>query len=406
MKRWLIFLITILPLSLMPGSALGAPPTPQTPPAPPLPPAPPPIVEETTGEEFHALELPPLKAVLIVGPIDGDYGDWTTEEKQHMDLAAAELAANSVTVTKFYTPNNDWEQIKAAARGAHFLLYRGHGVYWSPLPHPTVGGFALKDRFVSPDDIRNDLELAPNAIVMLYACFSAGSSSIEGDVIDSAEAQRRVAQYSDPFFDVGAAGYYANWYGNAFQMFVRYLFQGKTLGQAYESYFDFDPATVERHTHPDHPMMAMWLDKDFWWGAGNPAYDNAFVGLPNKKLEDLFYVTRMRLTPPALIALVELGSSARTYTVRVTSTSPDSFTWTATPSASWIKVQPTSGSSGQAMTVTLSPGGKGLGTYQGSIHITATSTSPNPVLDGDQTIPVTLQVVEQVHATYLPVVTR
>jgi len=38
-----------------------------------------------------ALSLPPLKAVLIVGPIDGDYGSWTTQEKGNMDLAAAEL---------------------------------------------------------------------------------------------------------------------------------------------------------------------------------------------------------------------------------------------------------------------------------------------------------------------------
>jgi len=127
-----------------------------------------------------------------------------------MDLAAAELAANGVTVHRFYTPNNDWGQIKAAAEGAHFLFYRGHGVYWDSMPSPTVGGFHLKELFVSSDDIRNDLHLAPNAIVMLYGCFTAGSSSEDSGSISSAEAQRRVAQYSDPFFDIGAAGYYAN----------------------------------------------------------------------------------------------------------------------------------------------------------------------------------------------------
>ena len=264
-----------------------APPTPHTPPNPPLPPLqPPPGAGVAIEPSAYALDLPPLEAVLLVGPIDGDDGSWTTQEKQNMDLAAAELEANAVTVYKFYTPNNDWEQIKAVAEEAHFLFYRGHGVYWSPLPHPTVGGFALKNRFVSSDDIRNDLHLAPDAIVMLYGCFTAGSSGIEDDIIDSAEAQRRVAQYSDPFFDIGAAGYYTNWYGNAFQMFVRYLFQGMTLGETYESYFDFNSATVERYIHPDHPDKAMWLDKDFW--GGKTQYNNAFVGLPDLTLADLF----------------------------------------------------------------------------------------------------------------------
>ena len=120
-----------------------------------------------------------------------------------MDLAAAELQANGVTVHKFYTPNNNWDAIKTAADGAHFLFYRGHGVYWSPMPTPAVGGFSLKNGFVSSNDIRNDLNLAPNAIIMLYSCFSAGSSSIDGGPISSAEARRRVAQYSDPFLDIG-----------------------------------------------------------------------------------------------------------------------------------------------------------------------------------------------------------
>ena len=37
-----------------------------------------------------------------------------------------------------------------------------------------------------------------------------------------------VAQYSDPFFDIGGAGYYANWFGNAFERFLTYLFEGQT----------------------------------------------------------------------------------------------------------------------------------------------------------------------------------
>jgi hypothetical protein len=388
------------------GTATQAtPPTPHTPPSPPLPSSQLPSGAEVAIEpSLCTLDLLPLKAVLLVGPIDGDYGSWTTQEKQNMGLAAAELAANGVTVYKFYTPNNDWEQIKAAAEGAHFLFYRGHGVYWSPMPHPTVGGFALKNRFVSSDDIRNDLHLAPNAIVMLYGCFTAGSSSIDDPPIDSAEAQRRVAQYSDPFFDIGAAGYYANWFGDAFRMFVRYLFQGMTQGEAYESYFDFNSATVEHHVHPDHPDKAMWLDKDSW--GGQTQYNNAFVGLPDQTLEDLFQVAAMELTPPAITYLAEPSFPARTFTVRVDCTSSDTFTWTATitpTGVSWIDVQPLSGSSGQQMTVMITPTGKALGIYQANIRVVANDPE---VQNGDQTIPATMHVLDRVHSIYLPAVSN
>ncbi len=319
-----------------------------------------------------------------------------------MDLAAAELTANGVSVHKFYTPNNDWEQIKAAAEGAHFLFYRGHGVYWSPMPHPDVGGFHLKDLFVSSDDIGNDLHLAPNAIVMLYGCFTAGSSGADSSSITSAEAQRRVAQYSDPFFDIDAAGYYANWFGDAFQIFVRYLFQGMKLGEAYESYFDFNSNTVERYVHPDHPNKAMWLDKDFW--DGQTRYNNAFVGLPDQTLADLFQGTAMELTSSAITYLAEPSFPARTFAVRVECTNSDTFTWTATitpTGVSWMDVQPLSGSSGQQMTVVITPTSKALGTYQANIRVVADDPE---VENGDQTIPVTLHVLDQVYSTYLPAI--
>ena len=232
---WFPMLLVLLALSVVMVTSVQAnPPLPQTPPSPPLVPTQPGLAPAGTAPLApRALNLPPLTAVLIVGPIDGDYGSWTTQEKQNMELAAVELEANGVTVHRFYTPNNNWGQITAAAQGAQFLFYRGHGVYWSALPNPTVGGFALHDSFVSSEMIRTDLELAPNAIVMLYGCFTAGSSSSDDSPINSAEAQRRVAQYSDPFFDIGAAGYYANWFGDAFQKYVRYLYQGQTLQGAY-----------------------------------------------------------------------------------------------------------------------------------------------------------------------------
>ncbi len=392
------------------GSNLAAPtqagpPIPRTPPAPPRAPEQPPAhVESAATPPLQALSTAPLKAVLIVGSIYGANSDWTIQEKANMELAAQELAANGVTVYRFYAPNDNWNRIKAAAEGAHFLFYRGHGVYWSDMPRPTVGGFSLSnDVFISSDAIRNDLHLAPNAIVMLWGCFVAGSAdSIDPSPINGAEAQRRVAQYSDPFFDIGAAGYYANWLDDGFQMIVRYLFQGMTLGEAYETYFNasYNHYPIEMYTHPNHPGMDMWLGKNNWPTSGGIVYNNAFVGLPNRTLADLFPL--MTLNPSAISYVAEPSYPSRTFTIHVDGST--ALSWTATITAEdtpWISIQPASGSSGQDITVVITPTGQALGTYQVNIRIVADS----PVVGQDiQTVPVRLTIVDKVRSIYLPTV--
>lgn len=313
---------------------------PELPRAPDLPPAP---KEPATEPSPYAQALPPLKAVLIVGPIDGDSGSWTTKEKSHMDLAASELAANGVAVHKFYAPNTSWDQIKAAANGAHFLFYRGHGVYWPPpgMPSPPVGGFYLSGGvMISNQKIRDDLKLAPNAIVMLYACFSAGGASNDTGDVGLAEAQRRVGEYSHPFLDIGVAGYYADWFGDAFQMLVRYLFAGQTLGRAYKSFYDFNASTVNYGLHPQHTDREMWLDKDNWdfW-----KYNYAFVGLPEQTLASLF-ASQIEVSPSTLSCLASPSSPKRSYTVHILA--PAGASWTASFTAgagSWVTAVPLNG---------------------------------------------------------------
>ena len=341
---------------------------------------------------------------MLVGPIDGDDGAWTTSEKQDMDLAANELAAHGVTVYKFYTPNNDWAQIKAAADGANFLLYRGHGIYWSPMPSPVVGGFALKDKFVSSDDIRNDLHLAPNAVVMLYACFSAGTAGNDTSSITSQEAQRRVAMYSDPFLDIGVAGYYANWFGAAFPSFVRSLFEGKTLGQAYESFWDFNSSTVERYVHPEHPSMVMWLDKDFW--DNMTQYNNAFAGSPDLTLATMVQQAQMQVSPRSVTYVATPSQPTRSFPVAITNATGELLSWTAAlqpASQGWLSLQSTSGNSEAPAVVTLRPAGLAPGVYTAVLHVI--SATPG-VADGDQSVGITLRVVPVVHSLYLPGIRR
>ncbi|MCJ7739078.1 MAG: hypothetical protein MUQ10_17480, partial [Anaerolineae bacterium] len=145
-------------------TARAAPAPPKTSIHPPIPPATWHLDTASAVAETRLI-LPELSAVVVVGPIDGDTGSWTLSEISNAESVASQLESYGVGVHRFYTPNNSWNQIAQAAAGAHFLIYRGHGVYWTSLPHPDVGGFYLKDQFISPDQIRQDLDLATNAII-------------------------------------------------------------------------------------------------------------------------------------------------------------------------------------------------------------------------------------------------
>lgn len=226
-----------------------------------------------------------LKAVLIGAPIDGDDGSWTISEINNLKATAKALKDRGVTVYEFYTPSNSWSEIKKACEGAHFLMYRGHGVYDGSVPPKWVGGFSLKDKFASSADIKKDLKLADGAIVMLYGCFTAGNSGFDIGQIDENEAKRRVNMYATPFMEMGFSGYYANWYGDAFQNFVANMFTGKTLGESFKAYEDFNEETVSRYAISNSTNV-LWMDHDNW--DGKIAYNNAFVGQPDKKLTDLF----------------------------------------------------------------------------------------------------------------------
>ncbi len=401
-------LLVLAVLFALTGAVYAGPPEsfPATPALPPRPPTTTTVagLTDPLAAPQLAVALPPLKAVLIVGPIDGDNGPWTNDERANMELAASELEANGVAVARFYTPNNNWEQIKAAANGAQFLFYRGHGVYLSAMPTPKVGGFSLKDGIITPQQIRSDLHLAPQAIVMLYGCFTAGSASNDVGSITSQEAQRRVAEYAAPFFEAGAGGYFADWFGDAFQMYVRALFAGKTLGQAYEAYADFGAATVERYSYPSRTNLALWLDKDVW--SGVTQYNNAFIGLADKTLAQLFTAPGLSLTQNNLSVLTTPVSGALHRAVTVSGADGTAQSWTATvtpANLAWLQVASLLNGTSQQLALSLDPTGLAPGTYSATVtvHLNGAATT-----SADQTLTVDMRLVQTMFSTYLPLTVR
>ena len=392
-----IVLLTSIFFSTLPVSAQEPQPvTPETAPLPPtdsIPESNDPLTSEESGFEPAAAGLDlagliPLKAVLVVGPIDGPTGVVTKQEIANMELAAARLSANGVQVLKFYTPNDNWANIVAAANGAHFLMYRGHGLNWNPNDWvtPTVGGFSLTEKMFSSADIKRDFRLAPNAIVMLYGCFTTGSSTTDPSPISQEEARRRTSQYSQPFIELGAAGYYANWYGNAFGKFVDNLFAGQTLGDAFKNYSDFEGAKWAATTHSSFSNVPMWLSWDNWpqpYPIPSPQFNHVFVGQPSKTLLDLFKPS-VQLSAPALAYIAKPSAKSRTYKVNVQASGGANISWTVAPASgssvpSWVTYTPTTGLTGTDLNITITPPGT-AGNYQASLDIKTADGSSKQTL--------------------------
>ena len=115
---------------------------------------------------------------------------------------------------------------------------------------------------MSASEIRSGLQLARGAIVMLYACFAAGTSSLDTTAISSTEAQRRVAEYSDPFRDVGILANYSNWSGMPSECSSVISLQGRRWRRLTK------PISISMQVRwndmftPITRPQAMWLDKN------------------------------------------------------------------------------------------------------------------------------------------------
>ncbi|MGC9398225.1 MAG: hypothetical protein ACP5HM_03720 [Anaerolineae bacterium] len=341
-----------------------------------------------------------LKAIAIVGEV----GDVTQLYKDDMQYAVDALEDHGVTVYKFFYGDSafTWSDIVAAANGAHFLLYMGHGVYWGDsCVNPTeVGGFYLGSEFVSPDQIRNDLggKLAEDSVAILsHACFSAGDSACDPEgTLTQVEAERRVRMYAAPFVDIGMEAYYANnnYYSasNIVNQLLTDPSQRKSVGEIFKSISPFSAGEFRDLTYPDSGY-------DLWLSGSTGHWSDAFVGMPG-------YVFAGDLTtPPELGGLPETLAFAFNQATSVLS--PDSYTvtpenvgnsdpltWTITTGCAWLDFSPETATTpepfgvmpNQAAIAAL-PEGQHTGTF------TVTVTDPAETLNAVQRVEVTLDIV-------------
>ncbi|MEO5884815.1 MAG: hypothetical protein ABIQ58_04800 [Candidatus Limnocylindrales bacterium] len=149
------------------------------------------------------------KVVIIVGATHGT----TDRYRDYANQAYAEAIKYTSNVVKVYSPNATWTKVKAAAVGASIVIYFGHGNGW-PSPYTYDPKYTTKDGFGLNAAADNgdyntkyygepyvaQLDLAPNAIVMLHhLCYASGNSE-PGDAAPSlATAKKRVDNFAAGF---------------------------------------------------------------------------------------------------------------------------------------------------------------------------------------------------------------
>jgi uncharacterized protein (TIGR03437 family) len=83
------------------------------------------------------------------------------------------------------------------------------------------------------------------------------------------------------------------------------------------------------------------------------------------------------------------GTAPSSQTIQITNSGSGTLAWTATSSASWLSVSPSSGTAPSTLTVSASPGSLSAGTYSGNVQIASTGASNTPL-----SVAVTLTVTQ------------
>lgn len=238
------------------------------------------------------------KVVIIVGPVESS----TKSYRAHADEAYAEAIKYTSDVTRVYSPNASWKRVKAATVGASLVIYLGHGNGW-PSPYVNDPQYSTKDGFglnakvghgnrnvkYRGEPYLRDLDLAPNAVVILnHLCYASGNSEPGRADPSRKTARKRVDNYGAGFLKIGVAGVIAEGHGGI-TTYIRDLFttdlslpdiwRGAWNNHGNESSFDSSRAPGARaYTDTEHASSGYYRSlvvagettaADFRAGAGS-----------------------------------------------------------------------------------------------------------------------------------------
>ena len=265
--------------------------------------------------------LSSAKVVIIVGPVQAK----TANYRAMADEAYAEAIKYSSNVVRVYSPNATWAAVKAELQGANVVLYLGHGNGW-PSPYPydpnftTRNGFGLNATATSGDSItkyygepyiRNEIRLAPNAVVLLnHLCYAAGSSEPGFPAPTLSVAMQRVDNFASAFLKAGARAVIAEGTGSVNGM-IRDLFTtSQTIVDLWRTQYDYNGNELS-FPSTRSPGYTAYMDPD-----GTPnGYYRSVVGSPDLRTVDVtgapFSSVPQAITPPPPVGPVDPGTVSR-----------------------------------------------------------------------------------------------
>ena len=158
----------------------------------------------------------PKKAVIVSGPVHS----LTDRYKGYAQAIADAAEAQGMDVKRIFHPNATKARVKSHANGADLFVYVGHGNGW-PSPYGSFQERTKNGLGLNPDDpakrttsnvvykgadwLRANIELAPNAVVILSHLSYASGNASSGMTIPSRDvAVERVDNFANGFLSIGA----------------------------------------------------------------------------------------------------------------------------------------------------------------------------------------------------------
>lgn len=211
-----------------------------------------------------------IKVVVVVGPVESSTSSYISSARRY----AAQARSYGATVVEIYSPNATWSKVRAAASGANVLIYLGHGNGY-PSPYGafsayTRDGMGLNssaghgnsnNKYYGEYYVRNYIELAPNAVVILNRlCYASGNSEWGRANPTKSVAMRRADNFGAGFLRANAKAVFAIGIDSASYTLRSLLSSTKTIGQIFTSdpardlRYDFSFASVRT------PGNRVWMD--------------------------------------------------------------------------------------------------------------------------------------------------
>jgi len=163
----------------------------------------------------------PKRAVIVAGPVHSR----TAEYKAYAQAIARAAEAQGMEVVRIFHPYAPKSRVKAHAQGADLLVYVGHGNGWpspyGPFQEDTKNGLGLDVQDAenrSPSNVaykganwlRDNIELAPNAVVILsHLSYASGNASSGMAIPSRSVAVERVDNFANGFLSIGARAVWA-----------------------------------------------------------------------------------------------------------------------------------------------------------------------------------------------------